>query len=131
MIYNIFISHSWDYSDNYYRLIRLLNSDPSFHFKDYSAPRSYPIENARTQYELEDAIARKIQPVSCVVVIAGIYATYSKWIETEIRIAKRMNKRIIAVEPYGSQKTSSFVKQNADVIVRWNSKSIVDAIRGH
>ena len=41
-----------------------------------------------------------------------------------------MNKKIIAIEPWGAEKTSRIVKDAADVIVGWNTDSIVNAIRG-
>ena len=34
--YNLFISHSWSYSDQYDRLIRLLRERAHFSFRDYS-----------------------------------------------------------------------------------------------
>ena len=40
-------------------------------------------------------------------------------------------KKIIAIEPWGSEKTSVVVKHAADKIVKWNTDSIVKAIRGH
>jgi len=42
-----------------------------------------------------------------------------------------MNKRIIAIEPWGSERTSSIVKNNADIVVKWNTDSVVRAIRGY
>ena len=71
-------------------------------------------------------------PCSVVLILAGVYATYSKWIEEEIDLAKHdfdAAKPIIAVEPWGSQRTSTRVKDAADTIVRWNTESIVRAIR--
>ena len=72
-----------------------------------------------------------MQPVSCVLIMAGVYSTYSKWINIEIELAKSMNKKIIAIEPWGSERTSTVVKNAADKIVRWNTDSIVSAIRGY
>jgi hypothetical protein len=64
--------------------------------------------------------------------LAGVYSTYSKWIRKEIKISKTdYSKPIIAVEPWASEKTSVVVKTYADEIVKWQSKSIVDAIRKH
>ncbi|EQD70965.1 nuclease [mine drainage metagenome] len=60
--------------------------------------------------------------------MAGVYATHSKWINIEIEIAKRLGKRIIAIEPWGSEKTSIVVKNAAHAIVKWNGASIVNAI---
>lgn len=42
-----------------------------------------------------------------------------------------MGKTIIAIEPWGAEKTSAKVKNTADKIVKWNTDSIVDAIRGY
>ena len=41
-IYNLFISHSWAYGDEYDRLIDLLNSDPYFSYRDYLSLRMTP-----------------------------------------------------------------------------------------
>jgi hypothetical protein len=66
------------------------------------------------------------------VILAGVYSSYSKWINYEIEIAKTVfDKPVIAVEPWASEKTSKIVKDNADAIVKWQSASIVSAIRTH
>ena len=51
--------------------------------------------------------------------------------EEEIDLAKVLGKKIIAVEPWGAQRTSEIVKNAADEIVGWNTASIVKAIRGY
>lgn len=130
-MYNIFISHSWSYSDQYNRLVALLDAAPYFTYKNYSVPKDDPIHNAPYQWQLKDAIRRQMQPASCVIILAGVYSSYSKWINIEIELAKNMNKKIIAVEPWGSYRTSIVVKNAADEIVGWNTNSIVRAIRGY
>ncbi len=130
MIYNLFISHSWNYSDAYEKLVNLLNAKTYFNYKNYSVPKNDPIHNAPYEYQLKEAIRKRMQPASCVLIMAGVYSTYSKWINIEIELAKSMNKKIIAIEPWGSEKTSRTVKDAADVIVGWNTDSIVNAIRG-
>ncbi len=130
MTYNLFISHSWAYSDAYEKLVNLLNAKPYFDYNNYSVPKNDPIHNAPYEYQLKEAIRKQMQPASCVLIMAGVYSTYSKWINIEIELAKSMNKKIIAIEPWGSEKTSRTVKNAADVIVGWNTDSIVDAIRG-
>ncbi|MGN7298273.1 TIR domain-containing protein [Ferdinandcohnia sp. SAFN-114] len=131
-IYNLFISHSWTYSDAYEKFINLLNSDSTFSYRNYSVPKNDPIHNARTDRELYEAIKRQISPSSVVIMLAGVYSTYSKWINKEITIAKSeffIPKPIISVEPWASERTSKIVKDSADKIVKWNSKSIIDAIK--
>ena len=130
MIYNLFISHSWNYSDAYEKLVNLLNAKTYFNYKNYSVPKNDPIHHCPYDWQLKAAIENKIRPASCVLILAGVYSTYSKWINIEIELAKSMNKKIIAIEPWGSEKTSRTVKDAADVIVGWNTDSIVNAIRG-
>ena len=130
--HSLFISHSWDYSDSYEKLVALLKNRTYFRFKNYSVPRNDPIHDAPTDHALRHAIKSKMQPCGVVLVLAGVYATYSKWIDIEMQLAASgftNAKPIVAIEPWGSERTSAPVKQASDRIVRWNTESIVNAIR--
>lgn len=130
--YNLFFSHSWAHSDAYDKLVRLLNERGYFPFNNHSVPKDDPIHNAPYDYQLYEAIKNKISGVHAVIILTGVYASYSKWIDKEIQIAKtefHIPKSIIAVEPWGAEKTSKKVKDNADIIVKWNTESVVSAIR--
>lgn len=130
--YRLFISHSWTYGDAYEKLVSFFNEHPNFEWVNYSVPKDDPIHNTNNAAQLYAAISAQIKPVNCVIMLAGLYSTYSKWINNEIAISKvDYSKPIIAVEPWGSERTSKAVKDNADEIVKWQSKSIVDAIRRH
>lgn len=131
MTYNLFIGHSWAYSDAYSKLMELLSNAPYFNFKNYSVPKDDPIHNAPNDYQLRAAIKNQMQHASCVLILAGVYATYSKWINIEIQLAQEMGKKIIAIQPWAAQRTSQVVKNAADEIVGWNTSSIVNAIRGY
>lgn len=131
---NLFISHSWAYTDAYEKLIKLLEKDEDFSYKNYSVPKDDPIHNANNDKELYDAIKRQMSSSHVVIILAGVYSTYSKWINKEIEIAKvgfSKPKKIIAIEPWDSEKTSKVVKDNADIIVKWNSKSLIKAIKDY
>lgn len=130
-MYNLFISHSWAYSDAYERLMNLLRNHPTLIFRDYSVPKNDPIHSCPYNWQLRSAIENQIRPASCVLILAGVYSTYSKWINIEIEIARRLGKRIIAIQPWGAEHTSTVVKNNADIIVNWNTDSIVNAIKGY
>lgn len=127
--YNLFISHSWTYSNAYNNLTSMLDEAKYFDYKNYSVPKDDPIHNASNSKELYEAIKNQVKYAHVVIILAGVYSTYSKWIDKEIEIAQNMGKPILAVEPWGSEKTSSKVKNAADRIVKWNTDSIVNAIR--
>lgn len=130
--YNLFISHSWDYPDAYKSLKTMLDEAPYFNYKDYSVPeeKALTIYN-KTYYEkeLRNKIAEKMKFCSVVLIFAGVYASYSESIQMEISIALDLGKPIIAIEYWGSERTSVIVKNAADRVVKWNTNSIVDAIK--
>ncbi len=129
---NLFISHSWSYGDAYDRLCDLLNAASYFSYKNYSVPSNDPIHNAPNQQLLRAAIERQMASCHVVVIIAGVYATYSKWINEEIALARRgflQPKPILAITPWGAQRISAEVRQAADLVVSWNTSSIVQGIR--
>lgn len=131
-IYNLFISHSWTYSNAYEGLLNLLNKDSDFLYKNYSVPKNDPLHTNGTDKQLYEAIKGQIAPSSIILMVSGVYASYSKWIDKEIKIAKSeflYPKKIIAIQPWGAEKTSQVVNSNADAIVGWNSKPIIDAIK--
>lgn len=130
--YNLFISHSWAYGDGYERLIDLLDGKAYFSYNDFSVPKDDPVHTNGTDRELYAAIQRKIQLTHVVLIMAGVYSTYSKWINKEIEIAQHAfltPTPILAIEPWGSERTSKTVKDAADLVVGWNTDSIVNGIR--
>ena len=63
--------------------------------------------------------------------ISTSYGT-QPWIKKEIRIAKNefaQAKPILGIKPWANANVSSVVGENADVLVNWNTESIIDAIR--
>ena len=128
-MYTLFISHSWTYSNQYNKLVDLLDNANYFSYRNYSVPKDDPIHDANNAKELYDAIKKQVGYAQVVIILAGVYSSYSKWIDKEIEIAQNLGKPILAIEPWGSEKTSSVVKNAADRIVKWNTDSIVNAIR--
>ena len=130
--YNLFISHSWSYGEQYNRLVNLLNERSYFAFKNYSVPQDNPIHNAGTDAQLREAIRRKMAPCHVILILAGVYSAYSKWIKIEIDLAKNgfaQPKPIVAIRPWGAQRISQEVREAAVEDVGWNTESVVRAIR--
>jgi hypothetical protein len=127
---NLFISHSWTYTDAYEKLVALLDSAPNFIYRNYSVPKDDPVHDAANAEELSEAIKDQMIFCEVVLIMAGKYATYSKWIQREIKIAKEyFDKPIVAIRPWANEQVSSVVADSADLLVGWNTNSIVSAIR--
>lgn len=131
---HVFISHAWSYSDHYETLADwIFNGNwsvgqASLDFRDYSVPRHDPIHNANNAAQLREAIYDKISRSHVIVIPTGMYANYSKWIQKEIDGAGSYDKPILAVNPWGTQRTSSVVSSAAAKIVGWNKETVVGGI---
>lgn len=127
---NLFISHSWSYTNAYEGLCGLLDAAPWFKYRNYSVPKDDPVHDAPNEAALYAAIKDQMIFCEVILVMAGKYATYSKWIQKELQIAKRdFSKPVLAIKPWASEQVSSVVEGAADLLVNWNTNSIVDAIR--
>ncbi len=130
--YRLFISHAWKYDSTYSGLIRLLDEAPLFSYYDYSAPKEKPLFPPGTPYtsaEIADKITAKIRPAQIILVLSGMYGAYSDWMQYEIDESVRMGKPIIGIYPWGQTNAPQYVTSNATEMVRWNTSSIVSAIR--
>jgi hypothetical protein len=131
---HVFISHAWAYSEHYDTLASWIFEEnwsvgqASLVFQDFSVPKNDPIHNAANDAQLKNAIYNKISRSHVIVIPSGMYANYSKWIKKEIEGSKAYTKPILAVNPFGQQKKSGVVLDNADEAVGWNKKPVINAI---
>lgn len=126
--YRLFISHAWRYSERYQRAISFLNAAPNFSWKNYSVPIDKKFEQMSIR-ALQEELRDQIRPTQCVVVLAGMYAAHSNWIQFEIDFAKSLNKPILGIVPWGAERTPKSVTVAADKMVGWNSATIISGIR--
>lgn len=130
--YRIFISHAWRYGTDYDQLTSMLDNAPYFSYYNYSAPKEKPLFPFGTPYTNNDIarkISDKIRPAQITLVISGMYGAYSNWMEYEIDESLRMGKPIIGIYPWGQERAPLYIQQRATEMVRWNTSSIVSAIR--
>jgi len=128
--HDLFISHAWTYNADYHRLVGMLNDAPYFHWRNYSVPEHDPLQ-ARSTRALAEALDRQIRPANAVVVLAGMYVNHREWLQAEIEMAQAYGKPIIGVVPWGAARVPTLIQDAAAAVVRWNTNSIVRAIRTH
>lgn len=124
--YRIFISHAWNYNSEYDRLAQLLTTHPNFEFRNYSVPRHDAFDSSAN---LTKKLLDQMNPSQVVIVLAGMYAAHSDWIQFEINEALRMRKPIIGVRPWGQERVPIAVQNSATVMHGWNIGPIVQSIR--
>jgi hypothetical protein len=124
--YKVFISHAWDYNEDYYRIEKWLNEAPYFVWTNLSVPKHNPILNGE---QLAKELHNQMRPADVFVILAGMYAAHSDWIQYEINFARRIGRPIVGIQPWGSKMTPLVIQAGADEVVGWNRDSIVRAIR--
>ena len=129
-MYDLFISHAWQYDDDYNRLVDLLRNASWFRWRNYSVPQHDPLY-ARTNNDLAREIRQQIAPVNAVLIISGMYVNYRDWIQYEIKVAQDYTKPIIGIKPWGSERIPVQVQECAVAMVGWNTDSIISAVRKH
>lgn len=129
MEYHIFISHCWDYSSHYDKVVEWINSDDDLNgnWSNYSVTVEKAIDTKRKK-ELKEKLTNRISLSNVVIILSGMYAAYSEWIDYEIDEAVRMGKYIIGVMPWGQERIPKKIQDNA-TMVHWQSSSVTTAIK--
>ena len=128
--YKVFISHSWSHVDDLKSLRNLLQSRGYFNVEFTEAPPTDSI-NSVNSYYVRQRLSEKIASSNVVLGIAAMYASYSDWMSWELDKAIEKGVPIVGVIPRGQERISRVVSSRACEIVRWNTESIVEAIRRH
>jgi hypothetical protein len=126
--YKVFISHAWQYNEDYYRLIQMLDSAPRFSYSNYSVPEHDPFERM-TPGKLEEKLKDQMVFVDIALFLCGMYANHSDWIQYELDHASSKGIPIVGIIPWGQERTPKAVQDAAVEMVGWNTNSIVDAVR--
>jgi len=126
--YHVFISHSWAYPDDLKNLRNLLNERGYFNVEFEEASSDEPIDSENATY-IKRRLKQKISNSNIVIGIAGMYASYSEWMAWELQTANDLDIPIVGVIPRGKERISKTVTQYSKEDVKWNTESIVEAIR--
>lgn len=128
--YKVFISHSWQYSDTLEALKKLINERGYFSATYEESTKDNPINSENESY-VKTRLAKKIGDSDIILALAGVYASHSSWMEWELDKAIELGTPIVGVIPRGQERISSVVSSRSIVDARWNTESVVAAIRAH
>ena len=128
--YKVFISHSWSNSDDLTKLRELLKGRGYFNIEFKEVSKFEPIDSDNATY-IKSRLRQKISDSDIVIGLAGVYASHSDWMVWELDTALNKDIPIIGVIPRGNVRSSTAVTSRSKEDVRWNTESIVAAIRKH
>lgn len=125
----IFISHAWRYSEHYHTLVKWFNEEQNFSWSNCSVPSHDSLPD-KTSAGLSRGMTRQINPAQVVIILGGMYAAHSAWIDYEISEAQRLGKVIIGVRPWRQERVPLSVQQASTCpIVSWQRSSVIQAVR--
>ena len=126
---NLFFSYYHKYKDSFDKILDMLNIRPYF---GYSASHYNEDSYAQNEEYIKRLLRPKIDWAGTIVVLVGP-GTYTRdWVNQEIEYAAGQNKRIVGVYLWGqsSSRIPAALSGHGHALVRWNTESIVAAIRG-
>jgi hypothetical protein len=118
-IYNIFISQLKDDDEEYNRFIGKLEASHDFQWKNHSI--SDKTDKKQIQEQMKD--------VDVVIILSGLYSKNKNLIEQEIDMARKLEKPIVIIRPYGMENVPGRIEDAASEVVGWNTSCIVDSVR--
>lgn len=125
---NVFISHSWEHVDDLKNLKSLLENRGYFNVEFKQVEPENRIDSEKSSY-IKQVLKKKIEESNVVLGIAGMYASYSDWMDWELSTAADLEIKVVGVIPRGQERISQTVTKYSCENVRWYTESIVDAIR--
>ena len=122
----VFVSHTFEPSDDYHRVFEYLESSHNFYYRNCSDPDKRPADREAMKEELR----RQIGLAEVVIVPSGQYQSKREWIDFQLNCAKGLDKPVVVLEAFGvKEKLPVQLEALGDEIVEWNERSIADAIR--
>ncbi|GAC1692138.1 MAG: hypothetical protein PVS2B3_00720 [Steroidobacteraceae bacterium] len=123
----LFVTHSWEVSDDYLRVFEYLESARNFFYRNYSTPDKRP---AGDKEALREDLRRQIAPVEAIIALSSLFDTQPDLLTFQLRYAQANHKPVVLLKPFGArQEVPKAILDLADEVVEWDERALVDAVR--
>ena len=133
--YPIFLSYSWAEQDGTERITSLMENyrlrTEDFAYEYYSVSKDDPVQFLPSNKALASAIETQMKQCSCLIILAGVYEEFTRWINLELDAAKKLKIPVILVEAVSPKHTNFKEKRAACATVKWDVQELGDAIVKH
>jgi hypothetical protein len=117
-VHDLFITHNGPGDEEYITFFQRLLEAPDFEWKDHGIP------GLNKEEELEE----QIRPAQVVVVLSGLYNRHRELVKRQVEIARKLDKPLLLIRPYGLEKVPVELDKLASGVVGWNRVCIVEQI---
>ena len=123
----LFVTHTWEKSDDYLRVFEFLESARNFFYRNYSTPEHRPVGDKE---KLKEDLRRQIAPVEAVVALSSLFEQDRDLAVFQMLYAQANNKPVVLLKPFGGRvEVPKLMAEHAAEIVDWDERGLVDAIR--
>jgi len=123
----IFVTHTWENSDDYLRVFEYLESARNFFYRNCSTPDRRP---AGDKEALREDLRRQMAAAEAVIGLSSLYHTHQDLLTFELLFAQASHKPVILMKPFGTRKeVPKAILDLANEVVDWDERGLVDAIR--
>ena len=124
----LFVTHCFSEHEEYARVFEYLESRDNFYYVNFSDPDFRPAGG--NQEALQEALHAQIKNVEILVFPVGVHSVNPQLVDYQLRCAKACKLPILAIKAFGGTlAVSKEALAQADVVVEWNDRVIVDNIR--
>jgi hypothetical protein len=123
----LFVTHAWDFSDDYLRVFEYLESARNFFYRNFSTPDQRPSGDREAQRE---ALRAQIAPVEAVIALASLNDAQPDLLAFQLAYAQANQKAILLMKHFGSAKPlPKVLTELSNEVLDWDDRALVDAIR--
>ncbi len=124
----VFVTHTFEESDDYLRVFEFLESDDSFYYLNVSKPENMPSDG--TPEAIKDELIAQIKASEVVIVLPLAFEKNPELVIYMMDVAAANKIGMIAIRPFGGMtETPQKVIDRAGVPIDWNAREMVDALR--
>jgi hypothetical protein len=123
----LFVTHSWEESEEYARVFEYLEAPGTFYYKTTSQPHAKrPLDRESQREDLR----RQIAPCEVLVALSTVYSAQPELVLFQMNFAKSADRPIVAMESFGSTvPLPKAIADLADEVSSWNERNLIDALR--
>ncbi len=124
----VFVTHTWQGSDDYLRVFEYLESARNFYYRNCSTPEKPP---ADTSVEARrEELRRQINSAEVLVALGSLISTQAELLVFQVNYAKASDKPVVLLGGFGRDiEVPRYITDLADERVGWDERALVDAIR--
>jgi hypothetical protein len=132
-VYDLFITHAWRYHDDWTRLVDLLDQFLDQSWRNFSVPWYDPSLDSNTEIGknlIYRGLEQQIIPSCGVILLSSVHENKSarKWVEIEVAMARRHEKRIVGLPAFGKTSMSPEAAIFVDAVSPWDPAQLIGTL---